>query len=220
MSTNKLQTILSLLEICETNLRNAKMMLSQVSPGSPMPKLSTIADYSVKSQEEANAAEVVEGHFDGESMIGDNGQTYPVPQNYASKSQLVVGDRMKWILTKNAFGEVHEVYKLTQPVPRDRVVGKFLVDGNNYCVMLPAFPSPVRILKASATYAMKNLNLKIGDDIAMYIPKNGVPTWGAFISVANTPTAAPLNDGRRIISNEAEDDNFVIQSAGLGDEYF
>lgn len=220
MSTNKLQTILSLLEICETNLRNAKMMLSQINPGSSIPKLSTNADFSIKSQEEANAAEVVEGHFDGESMIGDNGQTYPVPQNYASKSQLVVGDRMKWILTKNAFGEVHEVYKLTQPVPRDRVVGKFLVDGNNYCVMLPEFPIPVRILKASATYAMKNLNLKIGDDVALYIPKNGVPTWGAFISVANTPSAAPQNDGRRIISNETNEDNFVIQSAGLGDEYF
>lgn len=220
MSTNKLQTILSLLEICETNLRNAKLMLSQVTPGSPMPKLSTNADYSIKSQEEVNAAEVVEGYFDGESMIGDNGQTYPVPQNYASKSQLVVGDRMKWILTKNAFGEVHEVYKLTQPVPRDRAVGKFLVDGNNYCVMLPTFPIPVRILKASATYAMKNLNLKIGDDVALYIPKNGIPTWGAFISVANNSTMAPRNDGRRIISNDGDDDNFVIQSGGLSNEYF
>lgn len=218
MSTNKLQTILSLLEICETNLKNAKMMLLHLSPGSPAPKLSTNADFSIKSQEETNAAEVVEGYFDGESMIGDNGQVYPVPQNYASKSQLVVGDRMKWILTKNAFGEVHEVYKLTQPVPRDRAVGKFLVDGNNYCVMLPAFPVPVKILKASATYAMKNLNLKIGDDVAIYIPKNGTPTWGAFISVANNSSSAPRNDGRRIISNES-DDNFVIQDEG-GVEYF
>jgi hypothetical protein len=218
MSTNKLQTILSLLEICETNLKNAKLMLSQMSPGLVAQKLSTNADFSIKSQEEASAAEVVEGYFDGESMIGDNGQVYPVPQNYASKSQLVVGDRMKWILTKNAFGEVHEVYKLTQPVPRDRAVGKFLVDGNNYCVMLPAFPVPVKILKASATYAMKNLNLKIGDDVAIYIPKNGTPTWGAFISVANNSTVAPRNDGRRIISNEA-DDNFVIQEE-TGSEYF
>lgn len=219
MSTNKLQTILSLLEICETNLRNAKMMLSQISTSgsTQAPKISSNAEFSIKSQEEVNAAEVVEGHFDGDSMIGDNGQTYPVPQNYASKSQLVVGDRMKWILTKNAFGEVHEVYKLTQPVQRDRAVGKFLVDGNNYCVMLEAFPIPVKILKASATYAMKNLNLKIGDEVAIYIAKGSVPTWGAFISVVNNSISAPREDGRRIISGS--EDNFVIE-ADSPSEYF
>jgi hypothetical protein len=219
MSTKNLQTILSLLEICETNLKNAKMMLAQMSNVSPTPRLSPNAEFSIKSQEEINAAEVVEGYFDGESMIGDNGQLYPVPQNYASKSQLCVGDRMKWILTKNAFGEVHEVYKLTQPVPRDRAVGKFLVDGNNYCVMLPNFPVPVKILKASATYAMKNMHLKVGDEVAIYIPKGVTPVWGAFISVVNNPTTASLReDGRRIISNEVED-NFVIDTS-TDSEYF
>ena len=115
------------------------------------------------------------------------------------------------------FRSVHEVYKLTQPVTRDRVVGKFLIDGNNYCVMLDSQPMPVKILKASATYAMKNLNLKIGDDVAIYIAKGTVPTWGAFISVANNMRSMPKDDGRRIISDE--DDNFVIDGTG-GNEYF
>jgi hypothetical protein len=83
--------------------------------------------------------------------------------------------------------------------------------------MLTAFLTPVRILKASATYAMKNLNLKIGDDVAIYIPKNGTPTWGAFISVANNSSTAPRVDGRRIISGG--DDNFIIGEES-GVEYF
>lgn len=32
---------------------------------------------------------IVEGVFTGESMLGSDGNTYPVPQNYASKSLLV-----------------------------------------------------------------------------------------------------------------------------------
>jgi hypothetical protein len=211
MSTNKkIDTILSLLEICESNLRNAKTMLSQLSPdsASTMPvKTSSSCTAMPKSSEDANASEVAEGHFDGENMIADNGQVYPIPQNYASKSQLVVGDRMKWILTKDSFGELKEVYKLIQPVLRDRVIGKFVIDDNNYGVLVDGVPNPVKMLKASATYAIKNLGLKIGDEVAIYTPKNTVPTWGAFISVVSTsaPKTAKADDGRRIIYTENAD---------------
>ena len=32
---------------------------------------------------------IVEGVFTGESMLGSDGNIYPIPQNYASKSLLV-----------------------------------------------------------------------------------------------------------------------------------
>ena len=111
MSAKKIETIFSVLEVIENNVKTAKNLLKQVmdekgikidtynlnkTPGSP-------------SQEENNALEVVEGYFDGEHMVGDNSQIYPVPQNYASKTQLITGDRMKWILTHN-----REIFKLIQ----------------------------------------------------------------------------------------------------------
>src|SRR3989344_1018089 len=44
---------------------------------------------------------VVEGSFNGEKMIGDDGKEYAVPPNYASKSKIVPGDRMKLTITKS-----------------------------------------------------------------------------------------------------------------------
>jgi hypothetical protein len=211
-NNKKIETILSLIEICENNLKNAKSLLSQMGIDSGVTIKTT--NTPLMSKVEENGSEFVEGTFDGENMIGDNGQTYPVPQNYASKSQLVVGDRLKWILTKDAFGEVKEVYKLIQPVLRDRVVGKFIIDDNSYAIVVEGYPNPIKILKASATYAMKNLDMKVGDEVAVYIPKNGNPTWGAFISVISNSaakTSTRPEDGRRIIYTETgEPDDFDL----------
>jgi hypothetical protein len=43
--------------------------------------------------------------------------------------------------------------------------------------------NPVKILKASATFAIKNQALSVGDEVVIIIPKNATPTWGALVSV-------------------------------------
>ena len=225
-NNKKIENILSLLEICESNIRNIKMLLTQSSTDlgkhNNIPSSQTHKDFTSPSMplqtgyDDNTDDESTEGHFDGENMIGDNGQIYIIPQNYASKSQLVVGDKLKWALTRDAFGEAREVYKLVLPVLRDRVVGKFIIDNNNYAIIVEGYPNPIKILKASATYAIKNLDLKVGSEVAVFIPKHGNPTWGAFISVITTnstkmPRAA--SDGRRIIypeSTSESTDNFDI----------
>jgi hypothetical protein len=124
--------------------------------------------------------EVVEGNFDGESMIGDDGKMYAIPANYASKTKLVVGDRMKRILTDS----YREVYKVIQKAPSKRAVGMFASDENGeYVVMVDSVPNPIRVLKASITFAIKQQNLKLGDTVAVLIPANTPSTWGAFDSI-------------------------------------
>jgi hypothetical protein len=146
-------------------------------------KLSGDSQVSRKSKivnpEENQALEVIEGYFDGESMVGDNGQIYPVPQNYASKTQLIIGDRMKSILTADS----KRIFKLIQPAERERAVGTFAIEGEDYVCLVDNLPQPVKILKASATFAMKNLGLQPGREIAIIIPKKSTPTYGAFSSV-------------------------------------
>jgi hypothetical protein len=226
MSTNKkIETILSLLEICESNLKNAKTLLAQSLGGDIVYRNSPATSYpnpnSSNFQINAGSEDVefVEGYFDGENMIGDNGKVYTVPQNYASKSQLVVGDKMKWSMIKDGFDGYKEVFKLTQPVLREKVIGKFVVEGNNYGAMVDGYPTMVKILKASATFAMKNLGLAIGGKVALYVPKAGSSAnWGAFINVVNSsdndtqPTT--VNTGRRIVK---EVDSFEIDD---GENYF
>ncbi len=67
---------------------------------------------------------IVEGVFDGQNMQGNDGEEYPVPPNYASKSKLVEGDVMK--LTIEANGSF--VYKQISPIERRRETGTLVVD--------------------------------------------------------------------------------------------
>lgn len=182
MSGKKLDSILNLIEIAENNLKTVKSLLAELNTDKSL-KITT-SEYktpTLRSTEEISALEVVEGHFDGENMIGDNGKTYPVPQNYASKTQLVVGDRMKWILTAE-----RESFKLIQPAQRERVTGTFAIEGEHFVALVDKYSVSIKILKASATYAMKQLGLKPGDEVAIYIPKDTTPTWGAFINVVKS----------------------------------
>lgn len=174
----KIQSALSMVEIAENNLKNIRQTLLQV-----LEENGQKGNYSQvpvrKSHDEQSAAiEVVEGNFDGENMVGDNGQIYVVPQNYASKSQLVIGDRMKWLLTAD-----REIFKLIAPVDRERVSGIFSIDNDNYAVVVENLKNPVKILKASATFAIKNQGLSVGDEVIILVPKSATPTWGALVSV-------------------------------------
>ena len=173
----KIQTALSMVEVAENNLKNIKQILSGLLEENG--QKTSYSNFSTKkSQDESLATEVVEGNFDGENMVGDNGQIYIVPQNYASKSQLIIGDRMKWILTSE-----REIFKLIAPVERERVNGIFSIDGESYAVLVTGLTNPVRVLKASATFAIKNQGLSVGDEVTILIPKNSTPSWGALVTV-------------------------------------
>jgi hypothetical protein len=57
-------------------------------------------------------------------MLGVDGHKYPVPVNYASKSKLVQGDKMK--LTIDGSGRM--LYKQIQQIERDIKVGLLTKD--------------------------------------------------------------------------------------------
>ena len=60
-------------------------------------------------------------------------------------------------------------------------------------------------LKASATFAMKNLGLDYGDEVVIIIPKGITPSWGAFSSVVKTLSESEKNQLLSLGKNE--DDN-------------
>ncbi len=218
MSSKKISSILSILEIAEKNLQTARQLMAQLAEergvNEKQLKESAKAPTAV-SNDEDSALEVVEGYFDGESMVGDNGQIYPVPQNYASKTQLVVGDRMKWILTNE-----RDLFKLIQPTERDRVIGTLVSEGEDFLVLVDSLAQPVRLLKASVTFAMKNYGLRIGDEVAIIIPKNGTATWGAFSSVIKS---GEVKNRQVNASRQAELDKFVLHNQmedPIGADYF
>ena len=103
----------ALITEAETNLAAAKELL-----------ISVIGDDEgvVRPNTEEVAGKVIEGVFDGQSMVGPDGKNYPVPANYASKSKLVEGDILKLTIADDG----SFIYKQIGPVARRQIIGTLL----------------------------------------------------------------------------------------------
>lgn len=118
---------------------------------------------------------IIEGVFDGEEMIDSLGKKYPVPPNYASKSKLVAGDRLKLIIAPDGTF----IFKQIGPVERKRLIGKLTEKAGDWVVSLGA--KKYRVLSASVTY----FKVKADDEVTVLIPKIGETNWAAIENSLN-----------------------------------
>ena len=130
-----------------------------------------VAEISAESA--AVGEKIVEGMFDGQTMIGPDGKQYSAPANYASKSKLVEGDILK--LTISPTGGF--IYKQIGPVERDRVVGILKSIENEFYA--EANGQNWKLLKASVTYYKGGE----GDEIVFLIPKEKSSRWAAVENI-------------------------------------
>ncbi len=125
---------------------------------------------------------VVEGVFDGQEMIGDDGKSYAVPPNYASKSKLVEGDMLK--LTIGARGNF--IYKQIGPIERQRLIGTLAYDQEMGQFLVVAGGRSWKVIKASVTYYKADA----GDEAVILVPKNAPSKWAAVENIIKKkPTA-------------------------------
>ena len=89
MDSKNFELIRQSLAAAESSIKLAKQLLSELESGNAISKVSTVP----------NGADLpgITGIFDGENMISESGEVFPVPANYASKSMLVVGDTLKLV---------------------------------------------------------------------------------------------------------------------------
>src|SRR3989344_1091756 len=107
----KLKEIKALLDEVESKVAAAKRILFE--------QVYQEQAVILESNSSAGPNTIVEGVFDGEEMIDAVGKKYPVPQNYASKSKIVPGDKLKLTITPDGTF----IFKQIGPVDRKRVVG-------------------------------------------------------------------------------------------------
>ena len=122
-----------------------------------------------------SGAKTIEGAFDGQKMVGEDGQTYLVPPNYASKSKLVVGDRMKLVITVGG----NFIFKQIGPVERDRVVCRLALDPVSKQYVVTAGERQWKVLTASVTYYRG----EPGDEVVALLPKGQETSWAAVENV-------------------------------------
>jgi hypothetical protein len=143
----------ALIQDAETNLAAAKELLISL--------VGEDTDAVHRNVEEV-AGKIVEGVFDGQTMIGPDGKTYPVPANYASKSKLVEGDILKLTIADDG----SFIYKQIGPVARKQIIGTLVQHDGTYYV--EASGREYRVLLASVTY----FRAKTGDQISIIVPED------------------------------------------------
>ena len=115
MSDDKILQIQELIDGASSALKTANALLREmtgvVDTGKERNMLRATHTAPATSSE---SGKVVEGIFDGQNMVDGEGQEYPIPANYASKSKLVEGDGMKLTITD----EGKFIYKQILPIKR------------------------------------------------------------------------------------------------------
>ncbi|MDA1038517.1 MAG: hypothetical protein O2877_02395 [bacterium] len=126
------------------------------------------------------ADRVVEGVFDGEQMIGADGQSYIVPANYASKSRLVEGDIMKLTVRKDGVF----IYKQIGPIERRRITARLAWDASSesYVALDDQNDMVWKVLNSSVSF----FKGQEGDTVVILIPKSAPSVWGAVENVVRT----------------------------------
>lgn len=119
----------------------------------------------------------VEGYFDGQYLVSDDGRKTEVPGNYAAKSRLVYGDRLKVFVESEK-----QVFKQITKAERKKVEGVLgKKEGRWY---LLANEGTYRIADVAAEYNKAELN----DKAYAYIPANNLNVPYAALDLVVKPS--------------------------------
>lgn len=171
---NKLEIAKQYLESAQTSINEARELLRDLLGERP-PITMTEKAREFGSEVVEAGAKVIEGMFDGQNMVGPDGKRYSVPANYASKSKLVEGDKLK--LTISIDGAF--VYKQIGPIDRQRLIGTLVRDELTDEYRVLAGGKSFRVLLASITY----FKGEVGDEVVILVPKEGETKWAAVENV-------------------------------------
>ena len=181
---DKLQQIQKLLDAADGNLSSARTMMRELTSSDKQP---IDMDKKLEGLTTSEEGKVVEGVFNGEAMVGPDGQTYPVPANYASKSKLLEGDTLKLTIAEDG----SFLYKQIQPIDRRNAIGTLALTDGNYTIS--AEGKSYKVLTASVTF----YKAEPGDQVTIVIPKDHDATWAVLENVikkaeTETGTEVPI----------------------------
>lgn len=156
----------------EENLESAKVALSKLT-GEELPHNTSANRNNGTLYSQSPEGKIVEGFFDGENMLASDGNIFPVPANYASKSKLIEGDRLKLTIAEDG----SFIFKQIGHAVRKKVIGTLVFEDNAFHVM--AEGKNYNVLYASVTY----FKTKPGDRVTIVVPAETDSHWGAIENV-------------------------------------
>jgi len=173
-SNEQIAKIVRMIDSAESSIKSAKALLTELAPadtqqsGVSIPPIKT--DTTAYDEGEN---QIVEGYFDGQNMIGPNEKIYPIPANYASKSKLVEGDKLKLTIQPNG----SFLFKQIAPIKRKFLKGTLVNEDGQHRVL--AEGKSYRVLLASVTYYKGT----VGDEVTLIVPEEKDSTWGTIEAI-------------------------------------
>lgn len=175
-------------QAAEESLLSARKALAEIDGGD----ISTEVKLNTDGLKATEGGKIIEGIFDGENMVGPENKVYPVPANYASKSKLIEGDRLK--LTVADDGSF--IFKQIGPAERKKLVGVLSFEDNAYHVL--AEGRSFNVLYASVTY----YKAKPGEKVTIVVPVNGQTNWAALDNIIHDVKAEPAVEETGIMEEQ------------------
>lgn len=161
--TSYLLALQELINNAERSLHHAKNLMVQIIGKKPLPALEDETPIATGLHAYKHGkAQVIEGIFNGRDMLGTDKKIYPIPANYASKSKIVEGSKLK--VTIKSDGSFQ--YKILEEIPHITTTGTLIRDGDHFVIISQG--GIYQVIPASVTY----LQAKIGDRVSIRIPRD------------------------------------------------
>ncbi|MDP2671256.1 MAG: hypothetical protein Q8P13_02225 [bacterium] len=170
-NNNKFDLIRQALGSAESSIKLAKQLLEELESPSA-------GSHHQKTNPSKELPGVV-GIFDGEKMVAESGESFPVAENYASKSLLVAGDTLKLV---EEGGEKR--FKQIEHVKRHKSVGILTKKDGKWRVVTSE--GSYKVLPAAVTH----FDGEVGDEVSLHLPATNLSTsFGAIESISKKSTS-------------------------------
>lgn len=175
MDKKKILALKDFIISAEKSVKSAKKILKDilVENGIKDVDIETELDTNWLNSYSSEDAKIIEWVFTWEDMLWVDGNNYPVPANYASKSKLVQWDKLK--LTIDGSGRM--TYKQILPIARE--TKKWLLAKENWKYQVIVDWKTYNLLTAAVTH----FKCEIWDTITIIIPEWKQATFAAIEAV-------------------------------------
>src|SRR3989344_9183827 len=155
--SQKIDLIRQALSAAESSLKLARQLLGDLEKE------------GVKNKPRDNELPGITGIFDGQNMVTESGDKYPVPENYASKSILIVGDTLKLVEQGK-----EKRFKQVEHVKRHKTNGILTKKEGKWAAVTPE--GSYKLLSSS----IEHFGGETGDEVLLQIPANNLQSiWAA-----------------------------------------
>jgi hypothetical protein len=170
---NKIKALRDLINTAQSSINSAKKILQWLLWEEDTRDLDFSEDIKWLSDYISEDCQIIEWVFTGEWMLGTDGNMYPVPQNYASKSLLVQWSKLKATIEKSWKIK----YKIISEIPYSTLIWVITKVGERY--QISTEKKNYNVLVAAITFH----KCSIGDTVTIRVPEWKEATYAVIEAI-------------------------------------